>query len=611
MSQISHQISAGSTNASLERNPSLLSYSFQNTVSSIKTIFTNLLPFKWRSGTGKIHLLGRMYDLDDEAERSDFVLDYASRIQLTYRRDFEPISTGNTKLPLISSDNGWGCMIRVSQMCLANTLASLLCSHRSSPTAPPYLGSILASRLPFPEIGRGVGCILSLFEDTPKAPFSLHAFVEEGHRFGRTPGLWFGPTSGAQALNNLVNRVMTVEDDHSNCSDENCGRCVLWDCGIGRSIFFDEGILYSNEIATELRSLSEMKMTPKSTTTRKGLLVLVSTRLSLDRLRVDAVKPSILSIFSLPSFCGLLGGGATSSAHYFIAAGENGLYFLDPHVAVPAAMLDVRNTLSQMLMSKVNDSASSNSPRTSQEKKKQNAENCQQSRTSLLKRKGISSIASISLTKSNSFEDVCREPVSSTVEMANCEDKNAQSSVIETPLLSNLNVTDTHTHTTTIDATDDKAETSEKDLRNDSPSSSSFSALDSPSHVSSLSPQASLQICSPPSPPLTCHPPPALSPIISCFSAMQISQTSPLQLSWSALNPSMAFSFFIESENDWLSLKEFIKLKCAGVLEVEEEKIDFEKKFRDRIAMMKMSSAGDAEKMSNNIEDEEEENTFL
>jgi cysteine protease ATG4 len=43
--------------------------------------------------------------------------------------------------------------------------------------------------------------IISLFADDPKAPFSIHRFVEHGaSACGKHPGEWFGPSATARCI---------------------------------------------------------------------------------------------------------------------------------------------------------------------------------------------------------------------------------------------------------------------------------------------------------------------------------------------------------------------------------------------------------------------------
>jgi cysteine protease ATG4 len=132
----------------------------------------------------------------------EFLDDLEARLWLTYRDNFPPIAKSTdpaassamsftTKLRNLgnqggfTSDAGWGCMIRSGQSLLANSLAMV-------------------------KLGRDwrVGQneqkhkeLLSLFADTPEAPFSIHKFVEHGAQAcGKYPGQWFGPSATARSL---------------------------------------------------------------------------------------------------------------------------------------------------------------------------------------------------------------------------------------------------------------------------------------------------------------------------------------------------------------------------------------------------------------------------
>lgn len=76
--------------------------------------------------TSEKWLLGVCYKVSSE-ESSDgvipandfdeFLRDFSSRIWITYRRGFDPIGDSN-----FTSDVGWGCMLRSSQMLVAQAL---------------------------------------------------------------------------------------------------------------------------------------------------------------------------------------------------------------------------------------------------------------------------------------------------------------------------------------------------------------------------------------------------------------------------------------------------------------------------------------------------------
>lgn len=181
-----------------------------------------------------------------------FYHDFYSRIALTYRTGFPPIPcspppTGVqgvfTSLSMsigrgggrtsegLSSDTGWGCMLRTGQSLLANTLVTVHLGRgeyrrslrrtildelfigwrRPLPLSPMSSStnlnsSIKSTPLPTPSHAE-YARILSLFIDDPSplAPFSVHRFAAMGKRLGKEVGEWFGPSTAAGAIKTLVN----------------------------------------------------------------------------------------------------------------------------------------------------------------------------------------------------------------------------------------------------------------------------------------------------------------------------------------------------------------------------------------------------------------------
>ena len=133
---------------------------------------------------------------------SAFLDDFESRISLTYRSGFptipksqDPTATSRITLAVrlrnlgesegFNNDTGWGCMIRSGQSLLANALVML------------QLGRDWRRGQRTTDESR----ILSMFADDPKAPFSIHRFVQHGaSACGKHPGQWFGPSATASCI---------------------------------------------------------------------------------------------------------------------------------------------------------------------------------------------------------------------------------------------------------------------------------------------------------------------------------------------------------------------------------------------------------------------------
>ncbi|KAK4890480.1 Cysteine protease atg4 [Elasticomyces elasticus] len=240
---------------------------------------------------------------------AEFLSDMEARIWLSYRSNFPPIAKSSdpsatsamsfsTKLRNLgtqagfTSDTGWGCMIRSGQSLLANSLA-------------------------LTKLGRDwrVGQrdeehkeLLSLFADTPEAPFSIHKFVEHGAQAcGKHPGEWFGPSATARSLQALTDKYH--------------------DAGLRVYARPDDGDVYAESvIATAGQKDANEAFQPT--------LIVLGIRLGIDRI-TPVYHAALKAALAMPQSVGIA-GGRPSSSHYFIGHQGDAFFYLDPHTTRPA-----------------------------------------------------------------------------------------------------------------------------------------------------------------------------------------------------------------------------------------------------------------------------------
>ena len=117
--------------------------------------------------------------------------DVRSRICFTYRNNLRPI--GNTQL---TTDTGWGCMLRSGQMIIAQALLT----H--------YLGRDwrLPKHTGYRDMPPEYRRVLELFADHPRAPLSVHAIATAGEEVGKRAGQWLGPNTVCSVFKKLHER---------------------------------------------------------------------------------------------------------------------------------------------------------------------------------------------------------------------------------------------------------------------------------------------------------------------------------------------------------------------------------------------------------------------
>lgn len=313
--------------------------------------------------------------------------DLSSRTWITYRNNFpallsaERAEAGSAKCDgsggkatfaaAVTSDAGWGCMLRTGQMLLAEAL------HRH------HLGRRWRHNASSPVADTRHLNLLRLFLDQEgeEHAFSLHRMASVGWaKHQMRPGDWYGPTSLAHVLRDLthasdapeiarsVRVVVNMEGvvyrdtvkaaaDGTLPGDERAkgplreGRAAA---GMGPRDFATHNPLLS---AVNTATNGPLGVSGRSTDGvgggrtgaarmpwKYGVLVLLPLRFGLDRLTEDYCA-GLTRVLSLPQSVGFIGGRPRHSL-YFVgydhhpAAHQRKLLYLDPHTvqrAVPAA----------------------------------------------------------------------------------------------------------------------------------------------------------------------------------------------------------------------------------------------------------------------------------
>lgn len=278
----------------------------------------------------KSYVLGKVFHpIHDFAARRD---DEAALFWHTYRCDFPEIKPYN-----ITSDAGWGCMLRSAQMMLAQALRL---HFKSREWTPP--GSLSRRRQdPF------IRSMLTWFADYPSSNeciYSLHNMVAAGLAFDKLPGEWYGPGTACYVIRALVQM-------HDRRQPSQLPRRMF------RVLVASQGSVYRDTIddamLSEARDRLEVERTKKSKVKPQAhpldlkweeelmesfdsewdtsLLLLIPLRLGLDTFNVEYAQ-ALAHVFSLPQSVGVL-GGRPRGARWFYGAQENGdkIFGLDPH----------------------------------------------------------------------------------------------------------------------------------------------------------------------------------------------------------------------------------------------------------------------------------------
>ncbi|XP_021774718.1 cysteine protease ATG4-like isoform X1 [Chenopodium quinoa] len=254
------------------------------------------------TSTSDIWLLGVCYKLDDaiggdpvsSSGFAAFVEDFSSRILMTYRKGFDAI--GDSKY---TSDVNWGCMLRSSQM----LVAQVLLVHRFGRSWRKSVNK---------QIDQGYIEILHDFGDSEESAFSIHKILEAGKGYGLAAGSWIGPYATCRAWETLARTgkslpmaVYIVSGDEDGerggapvvCVEDVSGCCREHSC---------DGADWT------------------------AILLLVPLVLGLDKLNPSRYVPLLGATFTFPQSLGILGGKPGVST-YIVGVQDENVFYLDPH----------------------------------------------------------------------------------------------------------------------------------------------------------------------------------------------------------------------------------------------------------------------------------------
>lgn len=139
--------------------------------------------------------------------------DFGSRPWFTYRKQFPPIEGTN-----ITSDTGWGCMLRTAQMMIAQGLMN----HHLGRDWRWYQKNCNKH---LKHLHKN---IIRLFIDHPDCPLSLQCLSQTGRKYGNIPGNWYGPNTVAYIMQQAVNTEEHNFDEFSGIAVYVAQDCTVY-----------------------------------------------------------------------------------------------------------------------------------------------------------------------------------------------------------------------------------------------------------------------------------------------------------------------------------------------------------------------------------------------
>ncbi|UJR21316.1 hypothetical protein I4U23_024407 [Adineta vaga] len=323
------------------------------------TAALNHMKYRWvvkirpnfRTNESPIYLLGKKYNGREETTHDDnlrpqsehsypnFLKAFSERIYFSYRKQFESL-TSSRNGDVITSDGGWGCMIRCAQMLLAQTLLI----HMTNTFNTSYSNIQISEKCPkrnsieyFRHPSRTnrnkeiYTDIIRLFGDLPhlNCPFGIHKIVELGTSHGIRPGDFFGPVSAAHCLKEAVQVAVENKEIPEILRIYISQDAIIYRQDVNDLCSTPLSNRNSNKKTSLYPTLDSLTTESQSSRWLTSVLILVPLRLGLHELDLiyeDYLKDAL----KLPQTVGII-GGSPRHAVYIIGYQDDSFINLDPH----------------------------------------------------------------------------------------------------------------------------------------------------------------------------------------------------------------------------------------------------------------------------------------
>ena len=343
----------------------IFSFGWKNNLANLKdNLKYNYITFstKFEMLPARIHLFNKIYVTNKDEDKKKFNKKIEKIIMVSYRSKYKPqINIKNHSK--LTSDCGWGCMIRSSQMILCRALYRIFKYKYNIKENLKLIKMIIpfimennlkiTKEHEYAEMDSYIKKLQSfgkkdIVELDP--PFSIHKICILGEKFGRTCGEWFSdfelpkiydtinstfdifPYLSIIHFNSII-ELKTIIDrcfKEDTTNNENTENNTIDNKTSDNNIIDNDKNDNINNINI-INDENRIKIEDKYYTFEKMGLIFITVRLGVNKVSADYF-PSIKKKFNCKECIGFIGGKKYSnSASYFFGFYENQLLYLDPH----------------------------------------------------------------------------------------------------------------------------------------------------------------------------------------------------------------------------------------------------------------------------------------